>query len=110
MSHRLTDTEYQQIVDANPNVRLARIPTAAGEIVIRNPTPSEEGQFQAMYFGLGATSSLVAWRNLLVMCTVHPSKETLGRWLGEWTGLAMNPRVIQALKKIRGEADEEEAK
>jgi hypothetical protein len=109
MSGRLTDEQYAAIEAANPGARLARIPTAAGEIVIRAPTAVEESNFQQMFFG---TSMIlpVAWRNLLMMIAVHPDKVTLKSWLDTWTGIPLNPRVIRALKTIRGEADEEEQK
>jgi hypothetical protein len=108
MADRLTDEQYAEIESKNPGVRLMRIMTAAGEIVIRAPTPIEEGNFQQMYFGAGIPST--AWRNLLMMCTVHPDKAIMKAWLDTWTGIAMNPRVVRALKTIRGEADEEEGK
>ena len=109
MAEKLTDEQYAAIEEKHPGVRLARIPTAAGEIVIRSPTVIEEGNFQTMYYSNGMTPG-VAWKNLLVMCTVHPDKATLAAWLNSWTGIALNPRVLRALKMIRGEADEEEAK
>jgi hypothetical protein len=109
MADRLTDEQYDAIVAANPGARLARVPTAAGEIVIRAPTAVEEGNFQQMYFGSTMLPG-VAWKNLLVMTAVHPDKATLMAWLNAWTGIPMNGRVIRALKLIRGEADEEEQK
>lgn len=109
MADRLTDEQYAAIEAAQPpGTRLARIPTAAGEIVIRAPTPVEEGQFQQMYAQTDIPGT--AWKNLLVMVTVHPDRATMLSRLAAWTGLAINPRVIRALKMIRGEADEEEAK
>jgi hypothetical protein len=108
MADRLTDEQYAKIEAAHPGVRLARIPTAAGEIVIRAPTVIEESNFQQMYNATNVPGT--AWKNLLVMVTVYPDKPTLGAWLNSWTGLHVNPRVIRALKTIRGEADEEEAK
>jgi len=110
MSSRLTDEEYEKIQTAHPGLRLMRIPTAAGEIVIRQPSAQEESAFQTVLFGPGTNSSVIAWRNLLIATTVHPDRQTLAAWLASWTGLAMNNRVIKTMKLIRGEADEEEAK
>lgn len=108
MADRLTDDEYAAIEAKFPGQRLKRIPTAAGEIVIRAPTAVEEGTFQQMYAQTDIPGT--AWKNLLVMCAVYPDKTTLQAWLAAWTAIAINPRVIRALKMIRGEADEEEAK
>jgi hypothetical protein len=108
MADRLTDEQYAAIETAYPSARLKRIPTAAGEIVIRAPTATEEGQFQQMYAQTDIPGA--AWKNLLIMVTVYPDRQTMSSWLSSWTGLAINPKVIRALKMIRGEADEEEAK
>lgn len=108
MAERLTDEQFSAIESANPGARLMRIMTAAGELVIRAPTPVEEGNFQQMYFGNAIPP--VAWKNLLTMVTVSPDKVTLKAWLDSWPGIPMNTRVLRALRLIRGEADEEEAK
>jgi hypothetical protein len=62
-----------------------------------------------MYFGSSMHAGM-AWRNLLVMLVVHPEPTRFRALLDQWPGLSMNPRVIRALKLIRGEADEEEGK
>jgi hypothetical protein len=109
MTERLTDEQYEAIVDAHPGVRLRRIPSAAGELVIRAPTGIEESTFQSMYFGSSMHAGM-AWRNLLSMLIVHPAPAQFKVVLEQWTGLVMNPRVIRELKLIRGEVDEEEGK
>jgi hypothetical protein len=109
MAEKLTDEQYAAIEEKHPGARLMRVPTAAGEIVIRAPTAIEEGNFQSMYFGSNMLPG-VAWKNLLVMLAVYPDKSTLMSWLTAWTGIPMNGRVIRAMKLIRGEADEEETK
>jgi hypothetical protein len=109
MADILTDQQWESIQDANQGVRLRRVRTAAGEIVLRAPSAAEEQAFQSMYFGSSMHAGM-AWRNLLVMCTVHPDKLAMQAALAQWPGLAMNPRIIRELKLIRGEADEEEGK
>lgn len=109
MAERLTDEQYQAIVDKHPGVRLRRVMTAAGELVIRAPTTVEESTFQNMFFGSSMHAGL-CWRNLLVMLTVHPEQARMQAALNDWPGLPINPKVIRELKLIRGEADEEEGK
>jgi hypothetical protein len=109
MSERLTDEQFDAIQAAHPGVRLRRVVSAAGELVIRAPTAVEEQTFQTMFFGSSMHVGM-AWRNLLVMLTVHPEPVKMQTALKEWPALGINPRIIRELKLIRGEADEEEGK
>jgi hypothetical protein len=109
-THRLTDEQFKAIEDKHQGVRLRRVLSAAGELVIRSPTTAEESAFQQAYYGGGSQHAGLAWRNLLVMLVVHPEPIVFQAALKEWTGLAVNPRIIRELKLIRGEADEEEGK
>jgi hypothetical protein len=109
MAEKLTDEQYQEIVDKHPGVRLRRFMTAAGEVVIRAPTAVEESNFQTMYYGSSMHAGM-AWRNLFVMVTVYPDAARLKSWLDSWTGISTSPSVIRELKIIRGEVLEEEGK
>jgi hypothetical protein len=116
MAQRLTDEQWTEIQEQHKGVRLHRLPTAAGEFVIRAPTPQEESIFQGMLFadGPGKMHTGMAWRNLLSMLLVptpiHPDRAAFKKALDDWPGIPLNSRVIRELKLIRGEADEEEGK
>jgi hypothetical protein len=109
MTERLTEEQYQAIVEKHPGVRLKRVLSPAGELVIRAPTSVEESTYQSMLFGSSMHTGL-AFRNLLVMITVHPEPVKFQAALKEWPGLPLNPRIVREVKLIRGEADEEEGK
>jgi hypothetical protein len=105
----MKDEEFAALQVQLPGKRLARIKTAAGEIVCRQPTRVEHGVFKKVYFDPNVAAA-VAYENLLVTTAVAPDRETLSRWLEDYPGISMNVRVVKALKQLSGEADEEEGK
>ena len=91
-----------------PDYELVHVALRMGDIVLRNPTAAEYGAFQAMR--LEQSTKKTAFPNLLTMCCVFPERAELVVALARWPGLPSNPKIVNALQYIAGEADALEGK
>ena len=109
MSEKLTVTEEQLETLRAQHGRVARVDTPAGHVVFRAPKAPEENMFQTMLFSDKGHAGQ-AWRTLMVTCVVSPDPKAFMAILESWPGLNLNKNVMNALRVLRGEVNEDEVK
>src|SRR5690348_5927241 len=109
MTEKLSVTDEQLKELQQKYGRVVKVPSPAGDLVFRAPTSAEESAFQAARFG-GTGHAGMAWRNLMVTLVVSPEQPRFLEVLKEWPALNINPKLTDALRVLRGDANEDEVK
>ena len=107
---KITDDEFAKLKGEYPESthELLKIELRMGDIVIRTPSESEYGMFQAQR--LDDAQKKLAFPNLLTMCAVFPEKAEVAAALKRFPGLGSNPKIVFALQYVAGERDVLEGK
>lgn len=106
---RLTVTDEQLEALRVKHGRIAKVNSPAGDLVFRAPTAAEESGFQAALFG-STLHPGAAWKNLMVTTAVFPDQATFQQVMQAWPGMNLNKTVTNAIKVLRGEVNDDEAK
>lgn len=100
------DPKVQARIDAvraaNPGKRVTAIDTAAGVLVLVNPSRQQYIMFQTMQWSDDVARKATAYAELLRMCCKDPGADAMTGILEEWPGLPNDGDVIEALKELTG--------
>lgn len=89
--------------------RFEQVSTAAGEIVLCNPTRVHYRQWRSL--GMKADGDIgQAYETLFLATCVKPNGEDLKKMLDEWPGIVTDGNVISAMNRLAGITSDDASK
>jgi hypothetical protein len=97
-----TSTRLEAAKIKFPGKRLVAVDTAAGVLILRQPTRQEYLMYQSLQWGDDVAKKAGSFAELLRMTCVDPEAGAMAALIEDWPGIASDPEVVEALKELAG--------